>query len=270
MQTLRTLPELRVARAALPGRVAFVPTMGALHEGHLSLVEAAKDQADHVVVSIFVNPKQFGPNEDLDRYPRQEAADAMLLARAGVALLWAPSVDVMYPASFATNVSVAGVSETLDGAHRPGHFDGVATVVLKLLNQVRPDLALFGEKDWQQLAVVRRLVADLDMPVQIVGVPTSREPDGLARSSRNVYLSAEQRAVASLLPAILREAAARSRGGADGAIADAVARLEAGGFVVDYVELVDQAMQPVRDDTAVRILAAARLGPTRLIDNFPV
>jgi len=273
VQIITALDALRDARAALPGRVALVPTMGALHDGHLALVAAARAQADHVVVSIFVNPTQFGPTEDLARYPRQEEADAALLRTAGVALLWLPMVATMYPPGFATTVSVGTLGERLCGATRPGHFDGVATVVAKLLNQVRADVALFGEKDWQQLGVIRRMASDLDLGVEVVGVPTVREADGLARSSRNVYLSAGERAAAVALPQALERAAVAIRGGdrVDAALAAAVAALAQAGFAVDYVELVDAELAPVeRYAPGLRLLAAARSGTTRLIDNVPV
>lgn len=273
MQTIRDLNELRRARAMLEGTVAIVPTMGALHAGHLALVEAAKARADHVVTTIFVNPMQFGPNEDLARYPRQEAADAALLEAAGVAILWLPNVATMYPAGFATKISVAGVGDVLDGAARPGHFDGVATVVAKLFGQVRPDVAFFGEKDWQQLAVIRRMVADLTMGLEIIGVPTEREADGLARSSRNAYLSAGERAAALALPMAMKAAVAAIEGRADVAVslAEARAKVGAAGFVVDYIELVDAGLSPVGVLAGeARLLGAAKIGTTRLIDNFAV
>ena len=275
MQTVRELGTLRTAVAALREggeRVALVPTMGALHAGHLALVAEARRHG-RVVASIFVNPRQFGPDEDLARYPRREASDARLLADAGCDLLWAPAAETMYPAGFATSVAVAGVSERWDGAARPGHFDGVATVVTKLLNQVAPDLALFGEKDWQQLQVIRRLVADLDMAVEIVGVATQRDDDGLALSSRNLYLSADERARAVALPRALGEAARLIGRGDDpaAALAQAKAALTAAGFEVDYVGLADAATlgEPLRGRPR-RLLAAARLGTTRLIDNIAV
>ncbi len=278
MQTLRDLAALRAAIAALrtDGRpLALVPTMGALHDGHMALVEEAKRRAGHVVVSIFVNPMQFGPNEDLDAYPRREAKDASLLQEKGVDLLWMPTVPVMYPDGFATSISVSGVSEGLDGAARPGHFDGVATVVTKLFNQVRPDIALFGEKDYQQLAVIRRMVADLDLAIEIVGMPTQRDVDGLALSSRNAYLTDEERKAALALPRALGEAARQMEKGApvDAALAKAVATLAAHGFdPVDYVTLCDAAtLEPIHLlDRPARLLAAARLGKTRLIDNVAV
>lgn len=269
---------IRAAVAARRGAgpVALVPTMGALHAGHLALVAAARAQAETVVASIFVNPLQFGAGEDLDRYPRQEAADVAALAGAGCDLVWLPTPAELYPAGFATSVSVAGVSARWDGAARPGHFAGVATVVAKLLIAVAPDVALFGEKDFQQLAVIRRMVADLGLPVAIEGVATVRDADGLALSSRNAYLSADERARAVALPQALREAAEAIRGGGavDAALAVATARLTAAGFAApDYVTLVDAAtLEPIErfGDSPARLIAAARLGGTRLIDNMEV
>ncbi len=277
MEIYRELAGLRAALAAAraSGReVALVPTMGALHAGHIALVEAARRPGTTLVASIFVNPRQFGAGEDLSRYPRKETSDIAMLGEAGCDLLWLPPVEQMYPDGFATNVSVSGVSEGLDGAARPGHFDGVATVVAKLFNQVRPTRAYFGEKDFQQLAVVRRMVADLDFDVEITGVPTQREDDGLALSSRNVYLSPEERQRAVALPRALGIAARAIRGGSDPAKAldDATAALAAAGFEVDYVALVDaETLSP--EPAAGRrrqLLAAARLGNTRLIDNLAV
>lgn len=276
MQTVRQPEALREAIASFRAageRVALVPTMGALHAGHMALVEAARRQADRVVVSIFVNPKQFGPNEDFDRYPRKETTDSAMLKQGGADLLWLPPVEAMYPEGFATSISVSGVSELLDGAARPGHFDGVATVVAKLFNQVRPDIALFGEKDFQQLAVVRRMAQDLDMGVEVIGVVTQRDDDGLALSSRNAYLMPEDRAKAIALPRALGAAARSIEEGGDAAAALGQARdtMNAAGFEVDYVELVDAETlgEPQRDRPG-RLLAAARIGTTRLIDNIPV
>lgn len=276
MQTVRDVTSLRETISGWRARgetVALVPTMGALHAGHLALIAIAKTRATRTVASIFVNPKQFGANEDLDKYPRRERADQKALLDAGCDLLWLPPVDAMYPDGFATNVSVSGVSEPLDGAARPGHFDGVATVVTKLFNQVRPDVAVFGEKDFQQLAVIRRLVADLDFAIEIVGAPTQREDDGLALSSRNAYLIEEDRAAAVALPRALGEAAETiaAGGNVDEALAKARGRLETAGFTVDYVELADAETlgAPVMGK-ARRLLAAARIGATRLIDNVPV
>ncbi|MBX3595267.1 pantoate--beta-alanine ligase [Sphingomonas sp.] len=274
MQTVRTLSELRDAISgfrAAGESVALVPTMGALHAGHMALVAEAKLAAPRVVVSIFVNPRQFGPNEDLARYPRKEQADARMLAEAGVDVLWLPPVEVMYPDGHATTISVSGVSEPLDGAARPGHFDGVATVVAKLFNQVAPDIALFGEKDFQQLAVIRRMVADLDFSIDIRGVPTQRDDDGLALSSRNAYLAPEDRAAAVALPRALGVAARAIGKGEDARTALAAARtaLESAGFDVDYVELVDaETLGDPIPGHARRLLAAARIGGTRLIDNI--
>ena len=281
MQTATTLEVLRSAVAELRRggkRLALVPTMGALHEGHLTLVREARRHADAVAVSIFVNPKQFGPNEDLGAYPRRMAADSALLESEGVELLWAPTVEAMYPAGFATNVGVTGVSEGLCGAARPGHFDGVATVVLKLFNQVAPDVALFGEKDWQQLAVIRRMARDLDLTAPhvdaIIGVPTVREEDGLALSSRNQYLSPEARAQAAALPQAMREAIAALVAGS--AVAPTLAALEAhllqaGYDSVDYATLANAQSLVTLDrlgDAPARLLVAARIGRTRLIDNM--
>lgn len=278
MQTIRDVDALRKAVAALResgGRVALVPTMGALHAGHIALVAEAKRQAEHVVVSIFVNPAQFAAHEDLDSYPRREAADAAMLKQAGVAILWAPEAGTMYPQGFASTIKVAGVSEGLDGAARPEHFDGVATVVAKLFNQVRPDSALFGEKDYQQLAVIRRMTRDLDLAIEIVSVPTQRDADGLALSSRNAYLSDEERMRARALPRALGEAARMmiERSDVEEALAAARATLQWAGFEgVDYVALCDaETLEPLTSlDRPARILAAARMGTTRLIDNLPV
>lgn len=277
MLTIRDLQALREAVAAFRAEgasIALVPTMGALHAGHMALVEAARRPGTKVIASIFVNPKQFGPNEDLARYPRREAADARLLAEGGCDLLWMPPVEVMYPQGFATNISVGGVSEGFDGAARPGHFDGVATVVTKLFNQTGADTAYFGEKDYQQLAVIRRFVADLDMPIVIVGVPTQRDDDGLALSSRNIYLDQEQRAKATALPRALGVAARAIGRGDDpeAALAEARVALVAAGFEVDYVALADAetlAASPPADRPR-RLLAAARMGATRLIDNVAI
>ncbi|WP_213981142.1 pantoate--beta-alanine ligase [Sphingomonas sp. dw_22] len=276
MQTVRQLTELREAIGAYREAgesVALVPTMGALHDGHMALVEAAKRAGSRVAVSIFVNPIQFGPNEDLAKYPRREQADSRMLAGAGIDLLWMPPVEVMYPEGFASKVSVSGISEVLDGAHRPGHFDGVATVVTKLFNQVQPQVALFGEKDWQQLAVIRRMVADLDMPVEIIGVPVQREDDGLALSSRNAYLMPEDRARAIALPRALgaAERTISEGGDVEAALAQARETLAAAGFEVDYVTLTDaETLGDPVPGRPRRLLAAASIGGTRLIDNIPV
>jgi pantoate--beta-alanine ligase len=274
----RTVAGLREAVSgwrAKGERVGLVPTMGALHRGHLALVAAARGHCDRVVASLFVNPKQFGPREDFAAYPRDEAADLTKFREAGVDLVFAPSVEEMYPPGFAGNIRIAGVSEALEGARRPGHFDGVATVVAKLLLQCLPDAAFFGEKDYQQLMVVRRLVRDLDIPVRIEGVPTVREPDGLALSSRNVYLSLEERRVAPRLYRVLNDTAAVLRERPDAAVpalAGGISALDGAGFVTDYLELRDAAdLSPMMTlDRPARLLAAARLGRTRLIDNIAV
>ena len=278
MQIVREVEALRAQVAAFRAggeRIAFVPTMGALHAGHMALVAEARRHAPHVVASIFVNPVQFGPNEDFSRYPRREAEDARMLEEEGCDLLWAPDAATMYPDGFVTSIHVAGISEGLDGAARPGHFDGVATVVAKLFGQVRPDVALFGEKDYQQLAVIRQLVRDLDLDIEIIGVPTQRDADGLALSSRNAYLSNEERRAARVLPRCLGEAAQALRGGADVASTLSAARAnlaEAGFAPIDYVALCDAATLEMLDrlDRPARLLAAAFLGRTRLIDNLAV
>ena len=259
----------------MAGSVALVPTMGALHAGHMALVAEARKLGDGVAASIFVNPAQFGEGEDFSRYPRREADDAAMLEAAGCDLLWAPSVEDIYPSGFATTVSVSGVSVRWEGEARPGHFDGVATVVAKLLLAVRPDVALFGEKDFQQLAVIRRLVADLGIPVAIVGVPTVREPDGLALSSRNAYLSADERARAVALPNALKTArdAIRNDGNVGAALRQAKQDLVDAGFLkIDYLALVDAAtLEPLEHpQEEMRLIAAAVIGTTRLIDNLAV
>jgi len=282
VHTVNRLAALREAVDTLraKGPVALVPTMGALHEGHLTLVREARAKAASVVVSIFVNPAQFGPNEDLDAYPRQLAEDSRLLEAEGVDLLWAPPVEEVYPEGFATTISVSGVSEGLCGASRPGHFDGVATVVAKLFNQVRPDLALFGEKDWQQLAVIRRMARDLDLTQpradSIQGVPTVREADGLALSSRNRYLSPEDRERAGTLPRAMRKAIEHLRAGDEvhAVLAELDhALLDAGFASVDYSELADaDTLEHLGElgNRPARLFVAARIGGTRLIDNMAV
>lgn len=273
--TVAALREVRAAWRRAGETIGFVPTMGALHEGHLALVKAAKADCRRVVVSIFVNPTQFAPNTDFEAYPRDLAGDAAKLAPLGVDAVFAPTVDEMYPAGFATTVTVAGLTEGLCGPHRPGHFAGVATVVAKLFGQVGPTRAYFGEKDWQQLQVVRRMARDLDLPLEIVGIPTVREADGLAMSSRNAYLSAAERQRARRLYRVLHDAADALAAGAPAAaeIAKAIAALERDGFKpIDYVEVVEaESLRPVaRVVGPCRIAAAAWLGKTRLIDNLPV
>lgn len=278
MQIIRDIAMLHRAVTALKqgGKsVALVPTMGSLHDGHLSLVRMAKRVADHAVVSIFVNPTQFGPNEDFDAYPRDEACDAAMLVEEGTSLLWAPDVRTMYPGGHSTHIEVAELGADYCGAARPGHFDGVATVVAKLFNQVRPDVAIFGEKDWQQLAIIRRMARDLDFAIDILGAPIARDADGLALSSRNAYLSTDQRAAATAFPRALNAAAKAIAGGSDvaGALVKAEAAIVAGGFnSVDYVALADaDSLERLSDFRApARLLAAARIGKTRLIDNLPV
>jgi len=275
VQIVRNSEELTRARANLQGKLALVPTMGALHAGHMALIEQARRRADTVAATIFVNPAQFGPNEDFSRYPRQESQDAAMLEAAGCDLLWLPSLDDIYPQGFSTKVGVSGVSDRWDGEARPGHFDGVATVVAKLLLSVRPDVALFGEKDFQQLAVIRRMVADLAIPVEIVGVPTVREADGLALSSRNAYLSEDERQRAAALPHALTYARDAIRNGDDLRLILDTARkmlIDAGFSRIDYFALVDAiTLEPLGSAQGeMRLIAAAAIGATRLIDNLAV
>ena len=275
----RTVADLRVQVASLRNagkRIGFVPTMGALHEGHLALVAEARRRSDAVVASVFVNPTQFAVHEDLGTYPRQEARDAELLAGAGCSILFAPDAAEMYPQGFATSVQVGGPSEGLETDFRPHFFGGVAVVVAKLLNQVQADVAVFGEKDYQQLMVVRRMARDLDIPTEIVGAPTVRDGHGLALSSRNAYLSDDELAVARRLNVILREAGDRTAAGQPVASVEAGAAatlLEAGFARVDYVAIRQaESLAPFSGvvDAPARILAAAWLGKTRLIDNMAV
>jgi pantoate--beta-alanine ligase len=275
VQIVRTREELAQARRDLKGTLALVPTMGALHAGHMALIAAAKECAGKVAASIFVNPTQFGQNEDYTRYPRQEEQDAHMLAQAGCDILWAPRVEDIYPDGFATQVRVTGVSELWEGEARPGHFDGVATIVAKLLISARPDVALFGEKDFQQLAVIRRMVADLSLPVEITGVPTVREADGLALSSRNSYLQTEERRQAVVLKRALESARSAIVRGAlvEEALHDARALLRNGGFSrIDYFALVDATtLEPLdAPKGTMRLISAAVIGSTRLIDNIAV
>jgi pantoate--beta-alanine ligase len=278
LQTIREARQLPAALIALRAggkSLALVPTMGALHAGHIALVEEAKRHADRVAATVFVNPLQFGANEDFGRYPRQEKKDAEALSEAGCDLLWLPQPEEMYPVGFATTVTVKGLSERWEGEARPGHFDGVATVVAKLLCAVRPDIAVFGEKDFQQLAVIRRMTQDLQLGVEILGVPTVRDPDGLALSSRNAYLSADERQRAVELPKALNHAALDIRSGSSvpDALTQAVERLKSAGFAkVGYVALVNALTLEPLDEAGgpMRLIAAATIGTTRLIDNVPV
>ena len=276
----RTKSELRAQTAlwrASGEPIALVPTMGALHEGHLSLVALARRRAVRVITSIFVNPTQFAPDEDFDAYPRDEAADRARLSSAGTDLLYAPTTDQIYPGGFSTTITVSGVTEPLEGAARPSHFAGVATVVAKLLIQASPDVAVFGEKDYQQLQLIRRLALDLDLPVEIVGAPIIRANDGLALSSRNAYLSQTERRTAARLNLVLAEAARALGAGATVGDAEsaAVRALESAGFdSIDYLEVraADdlRRLGPGPVDAAARVLAAVRIGRTRLIDNMAV
>lgn len=277
MQIVRTGEDLTRALAELraSGSVALVPTMGALHAGHIALVAAAKRRADRVVATIFVNPLQFGAGEDLARYPRDEESDLAKLEAAGCDLAWLPVAQDLYPEGFATTIRVAGLSERWEGEYRPGHFDGVATIVAKLFNQVAPSVALFGEKDFQQLAVVRRMATDLGLCDDIVGVPTVRDADGLALSSRNAYLSPDDRRRAAALPEALAAARGSILSGKPVAAALAAAReaIGAAGFSsIDYVALVDAAsLEPLDEPLGtIRLIAAATIGGTRLIDNIAV
>jgi pantoate--beta-alanine ligase len=278
VEIARTIADLRRHIAAWrkgDERVGLVPTMGALHQGHMALVRAARVECARVVASVFVNPKQFAPTEDLGSYPRREAADLNMLRSAGVDLVFIPALHEMYPPDFATLVQVSGLTEGLCGAHRAGHFDGVTTVVTKLLIQALPDIAYFGEKDYQQLTVVRRLARDLNIPVLIAGVPTVREADGLALSSRNVYLSAEERRIAPNLARVLRSVAAALAGDptvVQREIARGSAALQQSGFTVEYLEIREAETLAVTSEVTARsrIFAAVRLGTTRLIDNMPI
>ncbi|CAJ0872073.1 pantoate--beta-alanine ligase [freshwater sediment metagenome] len=279
LPVVHTVAEMRALvrdwRAA-GDRIGLVPTMGALHAGHLSLVEEARRQADRVIVTIFVNPTQFGPNEDFSRYPRTLPADCEKLTTVAADLVFAPAVEEMYPPGFSTTVSLEGCAKAeLEDHFRPTHFAGVATVVAKLLNQAQADAAVFGEKDYQQLLVIRAMARDLDIPTRILGSPTLRDPDGLAMSSRNVYLSPEDRPRAPALHRALLEAAQRiAEGDVVGHVmGEAREAIVGAGFDVDYVEARHAetlARVARRHDGPIRILAAARLGATRLIDNVPV
>ena len=273
MRTIRTVAEIRahVHRARAAGRtIGLVPTMGAFHDGHLSLMRAARDSCDEVVVWLFVNPAQFNDPADLSAYPRHEREDAAQAAEAGVDVLFAPAVEEVYPAGFATTINVAGLGDVLEGAHRPGHFAGVATVVAKMLNMVQPDVAFFGAKDAQQVALVRRLVADLDIPVRIEALPTIREPDGLAMSSRNGRLDAAERRRALALSRALRAAAdAVGAGERDAAAVRGAAERELQEVDADYVAVVDpETFEPIQTINGRALVAvAAHVGAVRLIDN---
>jgi pantoate--beta-alanine ligase len=277
MRVIRTITELRQAVALLRAdakKIALVPTMGALHDGHMSLVKMAQHVADCVIVTIFVNPTQFGPAEDFSKYPRQEIADLALLTEHNVQIAYVPDVTEMYQPGFATTMQVGGVSGGLCGAVRPGHFDGVALVVTKLLLQAAPDIAIFGEKDYQQLMVIKRLASDLDIPVEIMGAPILREKDGLALSSRNVYLTDKERRIAPELYKCLQQCAAALTAGGEvtSLLENAISHLLSAGFSsVDYMELRDAAtLAPCTHykGQPARLLVAARLGSCRLIDNI--
>jgi pantoate--beta-alanine ligase len=274
----RTLQSLRatVKKWRSKGhRIALVPTMGSLHDGHLSLIEMARKNANRVIVSIFVNPTQFGPNEDYDAYPRDEEGDWVKVARAKAHLIYAPSVSTIYPDDFSTRVEVIGITSGLEGASRPRHFAGVTTVVTKLFLQCLPDMAVFGEKDYQQLLTIRQLVRDLDLPINIMGGPIVREPDGLAMSSRNAYLDEHARAIAPRFYSVLGEVAKDLSEGRPVHEVTFLGRdwLEGAGFKVDYLEVRDaNSLMPVGQTVTVpsRLLGAVYLGPVRLLDNVPV
>ncbi|HUL89989.1 MAG TPA: pantoate--beta-alanine ligase [Pseudolabrys sp.] len=279
LRVVRTLPSLRRALEAYRKRherIALVPTMGALHRGHMALVREARRRAKRVVVSVFVNPTQFAPHEDFASYPRSFATDVKVLREAKVDLVWAPSVEVMYPNGFATRLAPEGAAKAgLEDEFRPHFFGGVATVVAKLFTQVSPDFALFGQKDYQQLRVVSQMAKDLDLPVKVVGIPTVRESDGLAFSSRNAYLSAAERAVAPMLHRVLRECAIRIKNGEKTDHVLNVGRIEidVAGFILDYLEARHAlTLAPIASpkDGPIRLLVAAKLGKTRLIDNIAV
>jgi pantoate--beta-alanine ligase len=277
MQIVRELSDLGPALSPwreAREKIALVPTMGALHTGHIALVDAARREADRVIATIFVNPLQFNDKGDLDRYPRTEEADLAKLEAAGCDAVWLPAPQQLYPQGFATSISVKGVSDRWEGEHRPGHFDGVATVVAKLFIACLPDVAIFGEKDWQQLAVIRRMPVDLGLPIQIVGHPTVRERDGLAMSSRNALLSEDERERATLLSEALETArdCILAGGGVEASLDLGMALLEAGDFKIDYLAYVDgETLEPLDDfKPDGRLIAAASLGKVRLIDNVRV
>ena len=277
MQIVRTSEELAAAATSLKreGALALVPTMGALHAGHMALIDEAKRRANKVAATIFVNPTQFGAGEDLSHYPRREEQDALMLEEAGCDLLWAPTVEDIYPQGFATAIHVSSVSERWEGEARQAHFDGVATIVAKLLLSVAPDMALFGEKDFQQLAVIRRMVTDLNIAVEIVGIPTVREADGLALSSRNAYLSEDERRRTATLPKALNSAKQAIQSGDPVAAALRQAKqalVDVGFLKIDYLALVDAAtLEPLDQPRGeMRLIAAATIGTTRLIDNIAV
>lgn len=277
MHIIRTKSELKQLRQSLKGAVGFVPTMGALHAGHIALIQAAKAECDHVVASIFVNPTQFGPNEDLEKYPRTEEADCALLQEHGVSLVYMPSIKEIYPDEEAMTIFAGNIGTLLCGASRPGHFDGVAQVVMKLCNQVQPDNAFFGEKDFQQLAIIQKMIQDFDIPVEVVGVPTVREEDGLAMSSRNRYLTPEERAIAPELYKQMQWGAEQARNMSDSlqSIEKTIENnlLQTGFAKVDYVSFRhSDSLQPlgVYGGGNVRLFVAAFLGSTRLIDNISI